>query len=246
MDSSTVHAPPTALDAEARGRLSLDLDRLSWQWAERLAGTRAPDPLGAGIDPGEAVGDDATQAVRLARLRVLRHASRHLGLLTDQTVGLLLEHGATVADLADASGVTAPAIRQRHRDYLRAGPRVAVVVSRRDRIRVDPDDPRGAYGEMTDPDARYAADRGWWHVGHAVRAAAAHAVVAVDGTVERVYALDPDGWTEHPDIPGKWRFTGRLMTPDAVARAVADGHLPLGIGDPCPTRRGGAYRPVWY
>lgn len=226
-----------------RGRLGLALDELTWTWACDIAGLDAGN---TSLDPGPDNGDDATQATRLARLRVLKHVARHLDLLTEQTAGLALDHGADLDDIATALGVTRQAVRKRFGHLLRLGDSVAVVISRRDRVRHDPDDPRGAYGEIGGPD-QYAADRGLWSVGRAVRDQADHAVVAVDGTVRRIYALDPDGWTEVS--PGKWQFTavGDQPMDDASVRAgVAAGHIPLGIGDDCPTRIGGAYRPHWF
>lgn len=117
---------------------------------------------------------------------------------------------------------------------------MAVVISRRDRVRQDEADPQRTYGEVGGS-GQYDSDRGVWPAGADVRANARYAIVAVDSTVRRVYEID--GWAPRA---GKWEFTaagGRELTVGEIETAYSAGDLPLRPGDDCPTRRGGAYRP---
>ncbi|MFD5552261.1 hypothetical protein ACFWIA_00285 [Streptomyces sp. NPDC127068] len=151
----------------------------------------------------------------------------------------------TFADVGDALGTSRQAAEQRF-GHVRHGKKVAAVISRRGRVREDPADPRGAYGEVGDA-GQYASDRGIWPIGKRVRAEAQYAIVAVDGLVRRVYELDPDGWSEVES--SKWEFTAvgnRELTKDEIDAAYEAGNLPLRPGDDCPTRAGGAYRPHWF
>ncbi|MFF1482605.1 hypothetical protein ACFVYD_34525 [Streptomyces sp. NPDC058301] len=61
-----------------------------------------------------------------------------------------------------------------------------MVISRRDRVREYAGDPRVRVGEVGG-DEQYDNDRGRWPVGKQVRAEAMYAIIAVDGTVRRVY-----------------------------------------------------------
>jgi hypothetical protein len=119
------------------------------------------------------------------------------------------------------------------------------VISRRDRVRQDLDDARRSYGEAGGAE-QYDADRSAWPIGKAVGEQARHAIVAVDGTVRRVNALDPAGW--ECVAPKKWAFTAvgnRSATSEEIDAAHAAGELPRPPGDECLTRVGGAYRPHW-
>jgi cell division protein FtsZ len=121
---------------------------------------------------------------------------------------------------------------------------VAIVISRRDRVRTGQQDL--AYGEVGGT-GQYDSDRGVWPVGERVREMARYAIIAVDGTVRRVYRIDLDGWRQ--DSPGKWEFRAirdRECTAAEIGAAYAAGDLPLRPGDECPTRAGGAYRPHWF
>jgi hypothetical protein len=118
------------------------------------------------------------------------------------------------------------------------------VISRRDRVRTGQQGPD--YGEVGGT-GQYDSDRGVWPVGKRVREMARYAVIAVDGTVRRVYRIDPDGWRQ--DSPGKWEFRAihdRECTAAEIGAAYAAGDLPLRPGAECPTRAGGAYRPHWF
>ncbi len=67
-------------------------------------------------------------------------------------------------------------------------------------------------------------------------------IIGVDGTVRRIYRID--GWAPSG---AKWQFDGTLLSPEEeVEKLYEAGDLPLRIGDPCPTRAGGAYRPLWF
>lgn len=120
------------------------------------------------------------------------------------------------------------------------------MISRRARVHRNDDDARRYYGEVGGPD-QYYSDRGAWPIGRAIRELARYAIVAVDGTVQRIYRIDPAGW--EPALAGKWQFTAvgdRECTPEEIEAAHLAGDLPLRPGDSCPTRQGGAYRPHWF
>lgn len=76
-----------------------------------------------------------------------------------------------------------------------------------------------------------------------MREKARYAIVAVDGTVRRVYRPDPDRWTPSG---AKWQFTGTTLPHEQVQELAGPGELPLRIGDPCPAKPGGACRPLWF
>ncbi|GAB4590283.1 hypothetical protein [Nocardia sp. IFM 10818] len=153
-------------------------------------------------------------------------------------------HGATMEDLANAAGLTGQGARDRWADL--AGSHYVVVISRRARrYETREGDPREWVGEVGGA-GQYDADRGVWRVGVNVRASARHAVIAVDGSVRRVYEIDPDGWEPNPDNPREWCFRAvgdRALSPEAVDELYAAGELPYRIGSHCPTKAGGAYRP---
>ncbi|MBV7249293.1 hypothetical protein [Streptomyces sp. MW-W600-10] len=234
---------PRPMTADDRGRLELTVDELTWTWARTLAGLGEEEAPLAPYDPDH--GDERTQAVRLARLRVLKQLARHADLLTEQDALSLLDHGADVDDLAEALGVTRQAVTKRF-GHVRQGDSVAVLISRRDRVREYADDPRGRVGEVGGTE-QYDSDRGIWPVGKRVRAEARYVIVAVDGTVRRVYEIAPDSWDEVE--PRLWQFeavNGRELTAEEIDAAYQAGRLPLKPGADCPTRAGGAYRPHWF
>jgi len=231
------------LGGEDRGRLHLAVDDLTWTWARTLAGLGEGEAPLTPYDAGH--GDECTQAVRLARLTVLKHLAGYVDLLTEQDAVSALDHGAGVEEVAEALGITRQAVTKRW-GHVRQGERVAVVISRRNRVREHADDPRGRVGEVGG-DAQYDNDRGQWPVGRTVRAKARYAVVAVDGTVRRVYEIAPDSWEEAG--PRLWRFAAvgdRALNAEEIDAAYRAGQLPLKPGDACPTRIGGAYRPHWF
>ncbi|MFG2681275.1 hypothetical protein [Streptomyces sp. NPDC048392] len=231
------------MDGEDRGRLNLAVDELTWSWARTLAGLGETEPPLTPYDPDH--GDERTQVVRLARLRILKHLAGHVDLLTEQDALSALDHGADVDEVADALGVTRQAVTKRW-GHVRQGENVAVVISRRDRVREYADDPRGRVGEVGGTE-QYDSDRGIWPVGKQVRAEARYAVIAVDGTVRRVYKIAPESW--HEVEPRLWQFGAvgeRELQPGEIDAAYKAGQLPLRPGDDCPTRIGGAYRPHWF
>ncbi|MEU9044535.1 MULTISPECIES: hypothetical protein [unclassified Kitasatospora] len=230
----------TPLGASEQGRLELAIDELTSAFARELAGVVGGPRVDGPIDPED--DSSADEPERLAYLRVLKHATGHLSNRTDQTALGLIDRGTDLEDVAQALGVGVPAVRKRF-GSVRQGERVAVVISRRDRVRHDESDPRGSFGEVGGYE-QYASDRGVWPIGAGVRAQAEFAIVAVDGVVRRVYRIDPDGWREHS--PRLWEFTavgGVPLTPSEIRQAQLAGDLPLVPGDSCPTRAGGAYRP---
>lgn len=52
------------------------------------------------------------------------------------------------------------------------------------------------YGELTDSAQQEQADLGYWRVGKEIRAQKHPLVIAVDGTIERIYQVS--GWTKEP------------------------------------------------
>lgn len=92
------------------------------------------------------------------------------------------------------------------------------------------------------PDQRQA-DAGHWRVGTAVREQCRPLAVAVDGIVARIYAVE--GWRAIDDDRRYWSADlGPALTDDELAALDTD--YPLHVGDPLPTHKGGAYRPIWY
>ncbi|RLU81976.1 hypothetical protein CTZ27_30900 [Streptomyces griseocarneus] len=231
------------MDGDDRGRLNLAVDELTWAWARTLVGLGDGEPPLTPYDAGH--GDERTQAVRLARLRVLKHLGGYVDLLTEQDALFTLDHGTDFDEVADALGITRQAVTKRW-GHVRKGEHVAVVISRRDRVREYADDPRVRVGEVGGAE-QYDSDRGRFPVGKQVRAEATYAIVAVDGTVRRVYEIAPDSWEEVE--PRLWRFEAvgkRELDDEEIETAYRAGTLPLKPGDDCPTRIGGAYRPHWF
>ncbi|MFE3280610.1 hypothetical protein [Nocardia sp. NPDC059239] len=185
---------------------------------------------------------------RFAHLAALGELRRVLGpavtALENRLAADAFAHGATMADLANAAGMSGQGARDRWAAL--AGSHYVVVISRRDRqYKTREGDPLERVGEIGGAD-QYDADRGVWRVGVNVRAAARHAVIAVDRSVRRVYEIDPDGWEPNPDNPREWRFRAvgdRELSPELVDELHAAGELPYRIGSHCPTKAGGAYRP---
>ena len=92
------------------------------------------------------------------------------------------------------------------------------------------------YGE-TVPDEQRQADAGYWPVGAQVRAACAPMVVSVGGRVRRIYEV-----LDWHAVGGKWQATlGRRLTDRELSNEWPG--FPYRVGDPCPTRKGWAYRP---
>lgn len=231
------------LEGADRGELQSSLDDLAWAFARRAAGLGPDDPPFSVYD--DDLSDDQIKAARLARVVIYKHLEMLAGSSMRLDVGQALEHGANWDEVAEALEVSRQAVAKRFGD-LRRGENVAVVISRRDRVREYPGDRRVRVGEVGGPE-QYDSDRGVWPIGKKVRAEAKYAIVAVDGTVRRIYKVDPAGWREGE--PNKWEFTavgGRALDDEAIATAYMAGELPLCPGDDCPTRVGGAYRPHWF
>ena len=222
------------LDADQDFQLGGQLGQLAWEWARTLAAGELPASIDEeGLTPG------LRKTACLARLAVTRHLAGKCDDLATADVLAATENGARIDDVAAAWGVSRQAAAKRW-SYLLQGDQVAVVISRRSRVHYDQADPRGRYGEVGGT-GQYDSDRGDWPVGSAVRDKARHAIIGVDGEARRAYQLD--GWARSG---AKWQFTGKALSPERVRELYDAGELPLRIGDPCPTRAGGAYRPLWF
>ena len=210
----------------------MELDTISRKYARPAAG-----------DDAHAAGDGSADAI-LARAMVMEAVRRQAEDSVHSNVVNALRQGADHGEVAQALGITRQAAEKRW-GYARLGmKRVAVVIARRARVRDDGQG--GSYGEVGGPD-QYDSDRRQWRIGSKVRELARYEIVGVDGTVERVYPIDPDSWNEVS--PGYWEFRAigdRECTDAEIAAAYAAGELPLRPGDACPTRVGGAYRPHWF
>ncbi|MFE2693735.1 hypothetical protein [Streptomyces mirabilis] len=231
------------LEGADRDELHSSLDDLAWAFARRAAGLGPDDPPFNVYDDG--LSDDQIKAARLARVAIYKDLESLVSSSMRLDVGQALEYGAHWDEVAEALEVSRQAVAKRFGD-LRRGENVAVVISRRDRVREYPADTRVRVGEVGGPE-QYDSDRGGWLIGKKVRAEAKYAIVAVDGIVRRIYELDPAGWREAE--PNKWEFTAvgdRELDDAAIATAYTAGELPLQPGDDCPTRAGGAYRPHWF
>ena len=221
------------LSAAEREALQMELDMLDRKFARRAAG-----------DDARAAGGDDSASALLARAMVMEAVRRQAEDSVHGNVLKALRHGADHAEVAQVLGITRQAAEKRW-GYAQLGmKRVAGVISRRDRVH---DDGQGrSYGEVGG-NSQYDSDRQEWPVGKVVRGLARYWIVAVDGTVQRVYTIDPGSWK--PASPGKWGFRAigdRECTAAEVNAAYAVGDLPLRPGDACPTRAGGAYRPYWF
>ena len=187
--------------------------------------------------------DDEIKNAHLAQLRILADIRRETEISINSEVLEARRHGASTREIAPALGITRQAADKRwgHAQDMK---RVAVVISRRDRVR---DDGQGrTYGEVGGA-SQYDSDRREWRVGEDVRTLARYAIIAVDGIVQRVYPIDPEGWDEIS--PGYWEFRAigdSVCTDTEIDDAYAAGDLPLRPSDDCPTRAGGAYRPHWF
>jgi hypothetical protein len=201
---------------------------------------------GPGTDDGTCTDghrDDEIKNAHLAHLKVLADIRRETEISINGEVLEARRHGASTKEIAPALGITRQAADKRW-GHAQDMERVAVVISRRDRVH---DDGQGrTYGEVGGP-SQYDSDRLEWRVGEDVRNLARYAIIAVDGIVQRVYQIAPEGW--HQTSPGYWGFHAigdRARTDTEIDAAYAAGDLPLRPGDDCPTRAGGAYRPHWF
>ncbi|MEY9968336.1 hypothetical protein ABIA33_006420 [Streptacidiphilus sp. MAP12-16] len=225
-------------------RIQGDLLDLARKWARELAqvgedGARSPFLARAAGDQDEQQGVLGFLAAQNQLLKALEPSIAETALIA-------LNNGTDYEDVAAVLGVTRQAVVKRWGHQRRNGERVAVVISRRDRVREYPDDPRGRVGEVGGI-GQYDSDRGVWPIGAKVRAEARYAIVAVEGTVRRVYAIASASWEEVE--PRLWQFAAvgdRQLTAKEIAAAHQTFDLPLQPGDECPTRVGGAYRPHWF
>lgn len=137
---------------------------------------------------------------------------------------------------AVGADVSMPHRSTQQRRAQRAHSNIAVI-SRRARSYRQPDG--RVYGEVT-PEEQRQSDAGSWRANKAIRDDCLPLVIAVDGTVQRIYEVN--GWTLNGK---KWDAElGDALTNDELDRYYPE--LPYRIGDDCPTRRGGAYRPEVY
>lgn len=95
------------------------------------------------------------------------------------------------------------------------------------------------YGEVASAEQRQA-DAGAWRANAAIRAEALPLTIAVGGTVRRIYEVrtwSPDGKKWTADLGGE-------LTSADLDRNYPG--FPYRVGDDCPTKGGGAYRPETY
>lgn len=221
-------------DHDQDSRLGWQLGQLAWEWARTLTAGEMPESIDQDdLAPGQ------RKTACLALLSATRHLTRKCDELATADVLAAMENGASMEEVAATWGISRQAAAKRWA-YLVQGERVAAVISRRSRVHHDPADPRGSYGEVGGS-GQYDSDRGDWGAGADVRARAQYAIIGVDGAVRRVYRID--GWAPSG---AKWKFDGMLLPPEDVEELHEAGDLPVRIGDPCPTRAGGAYRPLWF
>ncbi|WP_017558042.1 hypothetical protein [Nocardiopsis baichengensis] len=216
--------------------LHQDLRAIAWRWAPH-----------SDADSPEEVGLNDRKEAYLARLGGLKALAQACKEAADGDARAAVELGASAEELGAAWGITRQAAAYRWPFTVRRGDRVAVVISRADRIRAAPQDRRGVLGEVGGAE-QYDIDRGAWQIGAEARREAEYAIVAAGGTVRRIYRVDPAQWEQDPTT-GKWSFAAvgdRPLSEPEVEVAYASGRLPLRPGDPCPTLRGGAYRPLWF
>lgn len=221
----------------AMSKIEHDIDgkilHTAWDWGR----TSNPD-LNHLNRPEDATTEDEHRDAHLMRLTGLDLIRRRMSELLDHDVAAAREFGASTDDLSAALGVTRQAIAKR---WPTPGNRVAVVISRRHRVRQSDDGTQ--YGEVGGT-GQYDADRGWFAVGAKVRDAAQYSIIAVDGIVDRTYEIDPTSWITHD---GKSQYSAKHGRPMTAAEIDAAGDsLPLRPGDKCGTRAGGSYRPNWF
>lgn len=241
-----IREPDSAESSQIGGRLG----EIGLEWAKALSPIELPDDLHSEVVPRA-----QAKAAFLARLAVMKRLIAECEAVAARDVLSATENGADIEDLAAAWGITRQAATKRWGNVLR-GEQVVVVISRRSRVHEDKTDPLGSYGEVGGED-QYEADRGHWYVGWEVRHTAPYAVIAVEGTVRRIYEIKRGEYTFTWDsiwvtvpysgrVMEKSRFTGTLMSVEQIEAAYADRRLPFRLGDPCPTKAGGAYRPHWF
>ena len=122
--------------------------------------------------------------------------------------------------------------RRRHRQQ-----RTFAVISRSGKAYTASDGTE--YGEVSAAQQR-RSDAGVWRAGKAVRDELLPMTVAVGGIVKRIYEVN--GWHQ---VDSKWEAElGPMLSNDELDANYPD--YPYRLGDSCPTRIGGAYRPESY
>lgn len=139
MGNSIARLEPT--DRE-RSEILLELRDLAWKHARRRLPFDAVEP------PGGLKADDLSEeemgAAYLAQLAVLTELAKGCEGLAPLMAAGAMARGADHQDLGDACGVTWQAARKRWGPLNRGDGRVAVVISRRNRVHHDPDGPTGS------------------------------------------------------------------------------------------------------
>jgi hypothetical protein len=81
------------------------------------------------------------------------------------------------------------------------------------------------------PEELYGATRQWWKV--SPRRRPDYALAVYGGVVRSVYAIDQDGWEQHPET-GRWRFSGVVDATLSAAYSWRDvsAYLPSGAQNP--------------
>lgn len=96
------------------------------------------------------------------------------------------------------------------------------------------------YGEVS-PEEQRQADAGSWKSNPGIRNDCLPLTIAVGGTVRRIYEV----FSWEPDGGKKWvADLGKELSNADLDRDYPE--FPYRIGDDCPTRKGGAWRPETY
>lgn len=167
---------------------------------------------------------------QLALLRVHSVLACEIEAGMSEAAAAALDNTAELGDVASATGLDRAHAYERWGALTAVGERIALIISQ--------PWPDAGPSVLRTPEALYERDRRWWRVSSAARRHAEHAIVVVDRQVQRIYAIDPDGWQS--DATGaRWEFRALGSAPLSqihVDRAYEKSRLPVRLGDPYPAR----------
>ncbi|MEV0292895.1 hypothetical protein [Nocardia sp. NPDC050710] len=184
---------------------------------------------GARYEDGELEFTEARE-FQLALLRVHSVLASEIDAGMSEAAAAALDNTAGLGDVASVTGLDRAHAYERWGALTTIGERIALIISQ--------PWPDAGPSALRTPEALYERDRRWWRVNSAARRNAHYAIVVVDRLVQRIYAIDPDGW--QPDSTGtRWEFRTLESAPLSqihVDRAYEKGHLPVRLGDLYPAR----------